>query len=643
MELAIYDALRTSWVRTAPADDVFLVGMTEADIRRWQYPLSDDFLADLLERLVSWHPRAIGVDIYRDIPVMPSSGRLAEVLKAHPEIVWVFKLAEGHDNSHPEIAPPAVLKGTDRAVLADIPTDSGDVARRGLLYADDGVDTYTGFGMSLALKYLAAENIQPEAAADDNLRLGKTVIPPLDDARGPYVKFDARGYQLLLDYHGGQQPFPLKSVGDVMDADASPLVRGRVVIIGDALESVKDFFASPFNYGFNSDRVYGMAIHGHLVDQLIRLAHGQAHLLAGLSRTGENVWIWIWAVAGALFGLAARSSTGASVGVAAGVVAIGGICYEAFGEDLLLPALPAALAWVGAAGVTNQLLYAAANRARQRLRRSFEHFLPPTVIAEMVRSDELPELGGERREISVMFTDVASFTTFSEGVDPERLASILNEYFEGVCKAIFANNGLVNAFLGDGVLAFFGAPQRQPDHADRAVAAAFDIDRFAQRFSAEQRAHGVDFLHTRIGIHTGAAFVGMVGSHEKLQYTALGDVLNTASRLEGLNKVIGTRICVSGEIAAKLTRFHCRPVGAFIVKGRHGATEVYEPINADRYSPRWIERYEAAYHALESNEAQAPSLLRRLHDDDADDPCVSFHIRRLAEGETGVLTEMHEK
>jgi adenylate cyclase len=301
------------------------------------------------------------------------------------------------------------------------------------------------------------------------------------------------------------------------------------------------------------------------------------------------------------------------------------------------------MAWLGTAAFTNQLLHAASNRARQRLRRSFEHFLPPAVIAEMVRSEELPKLGGERREISVLFTDVASFTTFSEGVDPERLASILNEYLEGVCAAVFANGGLVNAFMGDGVLAFFGAPQAQPDHADRAVAAAFDIDRFAENFSAGQRARGLNFLHTRIGIHTGFAFVGNVGSHERLQYTALGDILNTGSRLEGLNKAIGTRICVSGDIARKVTRYRCRPVGAFIVKGRHGATEVYEPINPDRYSPEWVARYAAAYHALETDDPGAAELLSALHCDDADDPCVAFHIRRLAAGETGVLTEMHEK
>jgi adenylate cyclase len=643
MELSVYDVLRVVWAQPAPADDVFLVGMTEPDIRRWHYPISDDVLADLLERLASWHPRAIGVDIYRDMPVEPSTGKLEPVLKAHPEIVWVFKLAEGQDGNHPEIPPPTPLIGTGNAALADIATDPGDVVRRGLLYADDGAQNYTGLGMALAAKYLAGERIMPEAAANDDLRLGKTVIPPLDAASGPYIRFDSRGYQTLLDFHGCPEPFPRKSIAETMDGDMSGRVRDRVVIIGDALESVKDFFASPFNVGFNPHRVFGMEIHAHLVDQLIRLALGKSQILGGLPRYYEDLWIWAWAVAGAILGLTIRSTLAAAGASFAGVAGIGGIVYVAFGQSLLLPALPAAMAWLGTAAFTNQLLHAASNRARQRLRRSFEHFLPPAVIAEMVRSEELPKLGGERREISVLFTDVASFTTFSEGVDPERLASILNEYLEGVCAAIFANGGLVNAFLGDGVLAFFGAPQAQPDHADRAVAAAFAIDRFAQSFSADQKARGLNFLHTRIGIHTGFAFVGNVGSHERLQYTALGDILNTGSRLEGLNKAIGTRICVSGDIARTVSRHRCRPVGAFVVKGRHGATEVHEPIDPDRYSSEWIDRYEAAYRALEANDPCAVELLSQLHREDDDDPCITFHINRLAAGETGVLTEMHEK
>src|SRR6202035_221446 len=131
------------------------------------------------------------------------------------------------------------------------------------------------------------------------------------------------------------------------------------------------------------------------------------------------------------------------------------------------------LAWAGSVALTNQLLHAASNRARARLRKSFEHYLPPAVIGQMVDADVLPTLGGELRDISVLFTDVAGFTTFAEARDPEELAEIVNAYLDGLCAAVFKHGGLVNSFQGDGMLAFFGAPLQQLDHADRAIGAAF--------------------------------------------------------------------------------------------------------------------------------------------------------------------------
>ncbi len=644
LELLAYDILRVAGSQAAANDRVLLIGMTEGDIRRWRYPLSDEVLANLLERLASWGPRAIGVDIYRDMPVSPGTERLDAVLKRHAEIIWVFKLAEGTDGSHPEIPPPAILVGTDRMALADTVTDPGDIVRRGLLYADDGVQNYTGLGLALALRYLARDRIGPQPAPEDSLRLGKALIAPLDDERGPYVRFDSRGFQTLLEYYGGAQPFPRKSVADIMDGDMAALVRGRVVIIGDALESVKDFFATPFSSGFGTaERNYGFEIHAHLADQLIRQASEGAAMLSGLPRRFENIWILAWAIAGAVLGLSIRAVVPAIAGSAAGLCAIGVIVYVAFGRALLLPAIPAALAWLGAAGMTNQLLHAASNRARVQLRKSFERYLPPTVITQMLDADQLPRLGGERREISVLFTDVAGFTTFSETMDPEALAHLTNEYFEGVCAAIFAQGGLVNAFIGDSVLAFFGAPHEQPDHADRAIGATLDIDRFACIFSAEQTARGVQFGHTRIGVHTGIAFVGNVGTQQRLQYTALGDMLNTGSRLESLNKAIGTRICASGDIVRKATRHRCRPVGKFVVKGRNEPTEVFEPVDFERYTPEWVARYEDAFRTLAAQQPQAAGLFAALHREDPGDPCVAFHHQRLAAGESGALIVMQDK
>ena len=310
---------------------------------------------------------------------------------------------------------------------------------------------------------------------------------------------------------------------------------------------------------------------------------------------------------------------------------------------MLLPSLPAAIAWVGAAGLTNRIMHAASNRSRALLRKSFEHYLPPAVIAQMLESDTLPKLGGERRELTVLFTDVAGFTTLSESIPPEFLATLCIDYFDGVCGAIFEQGGMVNEFIGDAVLAFFNAPLAQPDHADRAVSAALAVEKFASRFSAEQKSRGVDFGHTRIGVHSGEAIVGNVGTRSRLKYSALGDMLNTGSRLEGLNKTIGSRICVSGETVGRSKRHRFRPVGTFVVKGRHGGTEVFEPLGAADQASDRLDRYDAAFRALKAGLPEAAEMFAELHRDYSDDPCISFHCQRFAAGEAGAEIVMTEK
>ena len=639
-ELLIYDALRVSWAGHEPSSRILLVGGNEDDITDFDWPLRDGELADLLERIASWKPRVIGVDIYRDNPKPPGTERLAAVLERHKEIVWAFKLKEGEQKA---IQPPEVLRGTDRAVLADLIPDGGNVIRRALVYAGD--ENYTAMGMELGLRYLAAEQIWPAPAPGDGIRLGTALITPLDDARGPYTRLDSAGYQILLDYHGGPNPFPLKSIGEIMRSDeAAPLVSGRAVIVGVVSESVKDSFSTPFNTGFNSeDQMNGIVVHAHIADQLIREAVDGTAVLRGFSRGVEDIWIWTWAMAGMALGLLVRSTIPALCASAAGLLGLAGITYAAFGAAVLLPAFPAAIAWVGSTGLTNRVMHAASNRARALLRKSFEHYLPPAIISQMLASETLPKLGGERREISVLFSDVAGFTTFAETMDPEFVADLTNNYFEGVCAAIFEQGGLINEFAGDGVLAFFGAPHEQPDHADRAVSAALGVAAFASRFSVEQSARGITFGHTRIGVHTGIAMVGNIGTRSRLKYSAQGDTLNTGSRLEGLNKVIGTGICVSGAIVGKARGHRFRPIGSFVVKGRHGATDVFEPIDPRYYDTDRITRYEAAFQALQDGRAEAAEQFAGLHREYPSDPCVAFHWQRLTAGEAGTLIVMTEK
>jgi adenylate cyclase len=536
-----------------------------------------------------------------------------------------------------------VLRGTERAVLADFIPDPGNVVRRALLYAGD--ENYTAMGMELALRYLAADHIRPAPGSADEVRLGKAVLSPLDDTRGPYVRLDSSGYQILLDYHGGPDPFPVKSIGEIIRSDdAASLVRGRAVIIGVNSESVNDSFSTPFNTGFSSaDQMNGIIVHAHIANQLIREAVEGVPILAGFPRYIEDLWIWAWAIAGMALGLLVRYTIPALIGSGVGLLLMLGMVYEAFGAAVLLPAFPAAIAWMGSTGLTNRLLHAASNRTRILLRKSFEHYLPPAVISQMLASETLPKLGGERREMSVLFSDIAGSTTLAESMEPEFLANLLNDYFEGVCAEIFEQEGLVNEFAGDGVLAFFGAPHEQPDHANRAVAAALGIEAFATRFSREQKARGIDFGHTRIGVHSGISMVGNIGTRARLKYSAQGDLLNTGSRLEGLNKAIGTRVCVSGETVKRARRHRFRPIGSFVVKGRHAATDVFEPLDPRAQNGDLVDRYEAAFRALERGQPEAADLFAVLHREYPDDPCAAFHCKRLAAGETGTLIVMTEK
>src|SRR5262249_433807 len=160
-------------------------------------------------------------------------------------------------------------------------------------------------------------------------------------------------------------------------------------------------------------------------------------------------------------------------------------------------------------------------------------------------------------------------------MDPVVLGKIVNDYFEGVCGAIDAEGGMVTAFAGDGVMALFGAALDQLDHADHAVTAALAIDAFARDFAAQRHERAVPVGVTRIGVHCGPAMVGNIGSRSRLRYSAQGDVLNTGSRLEGLNKLIGTRVCVSGDVAAKTRQHKFRAIGSVVVKGRQEAIEVF--------------------------------------------------------------------
>ena len=273
-----------------------------------------------------------------------------------------------------------------------------------------------------------------------------------------------------------------------------------------------------------------------------------------------------------------------------------------------------------------------AERARAHLARYFS----PSLADSLAGAADDIDLGPQRREVTSMFTDIAGFTTLAEGLEPSMIGPLLNEYLTGMTEIVFDHGGTLVKIIGDALNVLFGAPTDQPDHAARAVACAMALDAYAEDFRARWRDKGVAVGVTRVGINTGSALVGSFGGGRFFDYTAYGDTINIAARLEAANKQLGTRICVSGSVVERIPDFHGRPVGHVILRGRHEALPAHEPLTAERHADTRTAAYLDAYARTEASDPTALSSFAALLGLDSSDGLVSFHLKRLLAGAAGI-------
>ena len=277
---------------------------------------------------------------------------------------------------------------------------------------------------------------------------------------------------------------------------------------------------------------------------------------------------------------------------------------------------------------------AAAERAHAALSRYFS----PNLAERLAADTAAVELSGRRRDVAAMFTDITSFTTLAEALDTAVLARLLHEYLSGMIEIVFEHEGTVAKIVGDALQVLFGAPGDQHDHAARAVACARDLDAFAEALRARWRTEGIELGATRIGVHTGSAIVGNFGGARFFDYTAYGDTINIAARLEGANKQLGTRVCISATVAEQVEGFTGRPVGDLVLRGRSLHLRAYEPL--DPAAAAAAEPYYTAFALLEAQNAGAMPAFASLVGLHPDDALANFHLRRLLNGRTGTLIEM---
>jgi class 3 adenylate cyclase len=276
----------------------------------------------------------------------------------------------------------------------------------------------------------------------------------------------------------------------------------------------------------------------------------------------------------------------------------------------------------------------------ERAHASLSRYFSPQLASRLVANAESGSMEVQWREVGTIFTDITGFTSLVESTAPEVLGELLNEYVGGMTDVIFAHEGTVAKVIGDAIHVLFNAPGEQPDYATRAIACARDLDSWAEEFRARWRARGVKFGLTRIGVHAGPAMVGNFGGSRFFDYTAHGDTINTAARLESANKVLGTRICVSATVADLAQNFEGRPVGDLVLRGRSEPLRAYEPLCAEAFKAPAMTQYSEAFAKLEAGDATAMPAFAALVGLHANDPLAGFHLKRLLNGAKGVRMQL---
>jgi adenylate cyclase len=434
----------------------------------------------------------------------------------------------------------------------------------------------------------------------ENIRVGAREIP-----------VDRFG-RFLINYPGPPGAFATYSAADVL-AGRLPAgaLKDKIALVGATATGIYDLRVTPFS-GVSP----GLEIQAAILDNILREDYLKA------PRTSLPVLLIVVAL-GAILGLAlVRLSAAGGFAVmlflALGYTAANYYLFtKGWQLELIYPLMEIGAVYTG----VTVLRFLAEERERLRLKKAFQSYVAPAVVEEIIRHPERLRLGGERRTITILFCDIRGFTSLSEILEPEELVEILHEFLNPMSEIIVSHGGTLDKYMGDAIMAFFGAPLEMTDHAGRACRAALEMTATLRHLGREWEARGRPRLRIGIGLNTGVVAVGNMGSDRLFDYTAIGDHVNLASRLEGLNKYYGTEILISGHTAQALDgNFILQEVDLVRVMGKTQPLEIFELLGEGTPDPK-LARFLEAYHAglrlfrarAWQESAQAFSQARRLY------------------------------
>jgi len=545
----------------------------------------------------------------------------------------------------------AILSSTARFGFTNAVVDGDGLVRRAALLARVGDSVVPALGLAAVLDEDEATRLE---VLPGELRLGARRVPV--DAQGTaWIRFHGPG-----GVEGGHgRTYPYLPIANLLisiansDHGVAPLVppetfRDKWVIIGATSPDLFDLRATPFSL---EGSFPGMEIHAAVLDNLLNDG-----FFTRIPRWGAALLVLLTCLICGVAALAVQRlywSVTIALGTAAGhLAAVVGLHRAGVLVDLVAVevGLGATLALTAYANFLGE------RRSKRQIRDMFQHYLDPGVVRRLLESSASLKLGGEKRVCTAFFADIAGFTGLSERLEAERLVEVINRFLGGMTDVILQQGGFVDKYIGDAVMAVFGAPMDLPDHAAAACRAALGCQRRAEELRLQLRPLGVPDLRVRVGVNTGPMIVGNMGSERRMNYTVMGDAVNLASRLEGINKDFGTAIIVGPETRRLAgDGFVFRELDRLRVKGKQEPVEVCELVGEAREVSQQLhgllelfERGRRAFFERRWDEAQSLfQQLQALWPEDVPtraylQRCLAYQAAPPAAGWDGISSVQHK-
>lgn len=576
---------------------VVIVGISEEDSKAMPspFPFPRSYYAHVIENLNRVGAAAIAFDITFESP-RDGDDTLRQVLRKYDNVILAVKLP---DASATERAYVRSIERTYTNVFYDVNKrvgvvslikDRDDIARRyfPMLYIGDFLTPTFAFASLNRYFQLA-----PDAVADvtDVIQYHQIAIPKFDEG------------SFLLNYYGPNKTIPYISFSQVIDDEsfttkdeadigeqlnlfdettARRLFQGKVVLIGSTMPEERDYHSVPIANPDGNTLMNGVEIHATAIQNVI----DQDFIIAA-DTTTEIVIVLLLSLGLFLLFLRIKQikfkyTIVIEIGVVLLVLLFIGAVFEfsvlAFANantmfSIMNPTLAIVFCYFG----TQVYQYLVERQQKAMIKNIFSHYISAAVVNELAANPEKAKLGGDKRELTVFFSDIAGFTTISESLSPEQLVLMLNEYLDEMTEIVLKYGGTLDKYEGDAIMAFWGAPIPQKDHALRTCLAALEMQKRLAQLRPKWKKEGKPMLEVRCGINTGQMIVGNMGGKDRFDYTVIGDSVNLASRLEGANKQYGSYIMISDmtyqHVKGKLI---VRELDLIQVKGKTEPVKVWE-------------------------------------------------------------------